>query len=54
MRNGEKCLSIAAADESALRGPNNVSMKRLASLGLLDEVELIFDEDQARNSVIVY
>ena len=54
MQNGEKCLSIAAADESAFRGPNNVSMKRLAALGLLDGVELVFDKEQARNSVMVY
>jgi hypothetical protein len=54
VRNGKKSLSIAAADESAFRGPNNVSMKRLTGLGLLNGVELVFDEDQARNSVIVY
>ncbi len=49
-----KCLSIAAADESAFRGPNNVSMKRLAALGMLNGVELIFDKEQARNTVLVY
>jgi histone acetyltransferase (RNA polymerase elongator complex component) len=54
MQNGEKCLSIAAADESAFRGPNNVSMKRLAALGLLEGVEIVFYKDQARNSVLVY
>ena len=53
MRNGKKCLSIAAADESAFRGPYNVSMKRLVALGLLDGVKLVFEKDQARNSVIV-
>ena len=49
-----KRLSIAAADESAFRGPNNVSMKRLAALGMLDGVELVFDKEQARNTVSVY
>ena len=53
-KNGEKRLCIAAADESAFRGPKNVNMKRLATLGLLDGVELVFDKDQARNSVFVY
>jgi histone acetyltransferase (RNA polymerase elongator complex component) len=46
-----KCLSIAAADESAFRGRNNVSIKRLAALGLLDGIELVFDKDQPRNHV---
>jgi histone acetyltransferase (RNA polymerase elongator complex component) len=50
----EKCLAIAAADESAFRGPHNVSMKRLAALGLLAGVELVFDKNQARNSVSLY
>ena len=47
-------LSIAAADESAFRGPKNVNIERLAALGLLDGVELVFDKKQARNSVLVY
>jgi len=51
---GKTHLSIAAADESAFRGPNNVNMKRLGALGLLDGVEMFFDKDQARNSVFVY
>ena len=49
----EKHLSIAAADESAFRGQNNVNMKRLATLGLLQNVELAFDKDQDRNSVFI-
>ena len=53
MQKGKTRLSLAAADESAFRGPKNVNMKRLAGLGLLDGVELVFDKDQARNSVIV-
>jgi len=52
--NGKKRLSVAAADESAFRGPGNVSTRRLAVLGLLDGVELVFDENQPRNSVLVY
>jgi len=51
---GEKRLSIAAADESAFRGPDNVSMKRLAALGLLNGVKLVFDKEQPRNTVSVY
>ena len=54
VHNRQRRLSLAAADESAFRGPGNVSMKRLAGLGLLDGVELVFDKDQARNSVMVY
>lgn len=48
------CLSVGAADESVFRGPDNVSMKRLAALGLLDGVELVFNKEQARNTVLVY
>ena len=48
-----KRLSIAAADESAFRGQNNVNMKRLAALGLLKNTELVFDSEQARNSVLL-
>lgn len=46
-------VSIAAADESVFRGPDNVSLKRLTALGLLDGVELVFDKTQARNTVVV-
>ena len=49
----EKRLSIAAADESAFRGQNNVNMKRLATLGLLKNFELVFDEHQDRSSVLI-
>jgi len=49
-----KCLSIAAADESVFRGPDNASMKRLAALGLLDGVALVFNKEQPRNTVLVY
>jgi histone acetyltransferase (RNA polymerase elongator complex component) len=53
-KGGGKRLFIAAADESAFRGPDNVSMKRLADLGLLDGVALVFDKEQPRNTVSVY
>ena len=49
----KKRLSIAAADESVFRGPDNVSMRRLAALGLLHGVELVFDKEQPRNTVRV-
>ena len=52
--NSKKRLSVAAADESAFRGPGNVSVRRLETLGLLDGVELVFDKNQPRNSVLVY
>jgi hypothetical protein len=53
-RKEKKHLSFAAADESAFRGPGNVSTRRLAALDLLDGVELVFDKGQPRNSVLVY
>lgn len=54
MRKEKKHLSVAAVDESAFRGPGNVSTRRLAVLGLLEGVELVFDKNQARNKVFVY
>ena len=54
MQKERKHLSLAAVDESAFRGPGNVSTRRLADLGLLDGVELVFDKGQARNKVLVY
>ncbi len=48
-----KSLTVAAADESIFRGPDNVSRKKLAALGLLDGVELVFAKEQPRNSVLV-
>ncbi|MBW2501320.1 MAG: radical SAM protein [Deltaproteobacteria bacterium] len=44
-------LGIAAADESAFRGRNNGSMKKLAGLGLLNGVELVFDRKQQRGQL---
>jgi histone acetyltransferase (RNA polymerase elongator complex component) len=52
-RAGKRRLRLAAADESAFRGPGNISIRRLAALGLLEEVELVFTEDQERASVSV-
>ena len=48
-----KQLHIAAADESVFRGPDNISMSKLTALGLLENIEVIFDKDQARHTVLV-
>jgi histone acetyltransferase (RNA polymerase elongator complex component) len=53
IRMQEKRLSIAAADESAFRGQNNVNTKRLATLGLWDNVELVLDSNKPRNTISV-
>jgi len=53
-KGGIKILTVAAADQSAFRGPDNVNMKRLDGLGLLDGIEVVFDKRQARNTVRVY
>ena len=45
------CLGIAAADESAFRGQKNASLKKLAGLGLLNGVELVFDRRQQRGQL---
>jgi len=50
----KKRLSIAAADESVFRGPDNISVKRLKALGLFHDIELVFDKEQSRNTVVVY
>lgn len=50
--NGQKKkLVIAATDESVFRGQGNRNITRLAGLGLLDEVEIVFDKNQPRQSV---
>ncbi|MBW2466078.1 MAG: radical SAM protein [Deltaproteobacteria bacterium] len=49
-----KILSVAAADESAFRGKNNASLKRLAALGLLEGIEVVFDKEQDRNTIKLY
>ena len=48
-----KQLHIAAADESVFRGPDNISMRQLTGLGLLENIEVIFDKNQARHTVLV-
>jgi histone acetyltransferase (RNA polymerase elongator complex component) len=47
----KKSLHIAKADESVFRGPNNAAIKRLTKLGLMKNVELVFDKNLARNTV---
>ncbi|MDF1578388.1 MAG: radical SAM protein [Desulfurivibrionaceae bacterium] len=46
-------LRVAAADQSVLRGPGNVNLKRLAAKGLFDNVDLIFEDDRRRGTVAV-
>ena len=49
-----KRVAVSAADESAFRGPDNLNIRRLTALGLLRDVELIFDKEQPRSTVLVY
>ena len=46
-------LRVAATDQSVLRGPGNVNLQRLADKGLLDDVELVFEENRRRGTVSV-
>ncbi|MBU1710851.1 MAG: radical SAM protein [Proteobacteria bacterium] len=46
-------VHIASVDESIFRGPGNVSFKRLASLGLLDNRALVLEPLQERNTVFL-
>jgi histone acetyltransferase (RNA polymerase elongator complex component) len=46
-------LRVAAADQSVLRGPGNSNLKRLAGKGLLDDVDLVFEENRRRGTVAV-
>jgi histone acetyltransferase (RNA polymerase elongator complex component) len=50
---GSACyeLRVAAADQSVLRGPGNANLKRLAAKGLLDQVELIFEDNRPRGTI---
>ncbi|MCK4839975.1 MAG: radical SAM protein [Desulfobulbaceae bacterium] len=43
-------LRVAAKDQSVLRGPGNVNLKRLAAKGLLAGVELVFEENRRRGT----
>jgi hypothetical protein len=49
-----KRVAVSAADESAFRGPDNLNIRRLNALGLLHGIELIFDKEQPRSTVLVY
>jgi len=49
-----KRVAVSAADESAFRGPDNLNIRRLTALGLLHGVELIFDKEQPRSTVLAY
>jgi len=46
-------LAIAGADQSVFRGQRSSSINRLVALGLLKQVEIVFDSGQARNTVLV-
>jgi histone acetyltransferase (RNA polymerase elongator complex component) len=50
---GRRELRVAAADQSVLRGPGNANLQRLAGKGLLDGVELVFEETRPRGTVAV-
>ncbi len=54
IQTGQKRLCIAADDASVFRGPGRVSIRKLADLGLLQDVELVFVAAQPRNTVSVY
>ena len=44
-------LCVAAADQSVFRGSENKNLKRLQALGLMDNVELVFGQDQPRQTI---
>ncbi|MFZ5774490.1 MAG: elongator complex protein 3 [Thermodesulfobacteriota bacterium] len=44
-------LAIASADHSIFRGQRGIGMKRLAALGLLDGVDVVFSDCQQRMTV---
>jgi histone acetyltransferase (RNA polymerase elongator complex component) len=45
-------LSISTSDQSVFRGPANINLKRLESKGLLRDLKIVFDPDQARNTIL--
>ena len=45
-------ISISAFDQSVFRGTGNFNIKRLESKGMLRDVEVDFDQDQARNTIV--
>lgn len=50
---GKGEIRVAAADESIFRGPGNINLKRLASLGLLKGKTLAFGPLQPRQTILV-
>lgn len=52
-KQGKKTISIASSDQSIFRGCRNKNIQRLTELGLLDNVEMIFQPLQARQTVVV-
>lgn len=50
---GHLIIRIAATDQSVFRGQANSNLKRLAAKGLLDDVELVFEEKRLRGTVEV-
>jgi hypothetical protein len=46
-------LCLAKADESIYRGRDNINVKRLAALGLLEGVETVFSASQLRRTVVL-
>jgi histone acetyltransferase (RNA polymerase elongator complex component) len=49
----QKRLVIAGADQSVFRGKGNCNIRRLTALGLLAEVEIVFDKQQPRQTVVL-
>ncbi|MEW6220321.1 MAG: radical SAM protein [Thermodesulfobacteriota bacterium] len=52
-RSRPRRLCLSRADESQVRGPGNISLRRLASLGLLAGVELRFLAELPRGTITV-
>ena len=49
----KKRLIIAGADQSVFRGKGSRNIRRLIALGLLDDVEIVFDKEQPRQTVVL-
>ncbi len=50
-KDGKRKLLVSLYDESIFRGQKKCNLKRLSQLGLLEEVELLFDADQPRGVI---
>jgi len=46
-------LSVSSRDQSLLRGQANSNWRQLRKRGLLDRVEIVFDGNQARNTMLL-